>query len=173
MPSWSDLLDELDSQDPGSRGEFISNKARQCISRISEIRNRNVLYYASSFLQKPQIPGLYTTINLEDINGFMAGIQGHDFSKGLLLIFHTPGGQGEAAHTIVDYLRSKFFDIDFLVPTYAMSAGAMIALGCDRIIMGRQSQPGAYRSAAYRRKQVVFSTFYRRSIRGSEKRNSR
>ena len=103
---------------------------------------RNVLYYASSFLQKPQIPGLFTSINMEDINGFMAGVHGHNFNKGLLLILHTPGGMAEAAQTIVDYLRSKFSDIDVLVPTYAMSAGTMIALGCDRIVMGRQSQLG-------------------------------
>ena len=42
----------------------------------------------------------------------------------------------------MDYLRSKFQSIDVLVPTYAMSAGTMIALGCDQIIMGRQSQLG-------------------------------
>ena len=104
--------------------------------------DRNVLYYASSFLQKPHVPGLFTSINMEDINGFMAGVHGHDFSKGLLLVLHTPGGMAEAAQTIVDYLRSKFSAIDVLVPTYAMSAGTMIALGCDRIVMGKQSQLG-------------------------------
>ena len=142
MPSWSDLQDELNSIDPGDRGVHIAEQTRQCTARIAAHYDRNVLYYASSFLQKPQIPGLFTAINMEDINGFMAGIHGHDFSKGLLLMLHTPGGMGEAAQTIVDFLRSKFSDIDFLVPTYAMSAGTMIALGCDRIIMGRQSQLG-------------------------------
>lgn len=142
MPSWSDLQDELNGIDPASRGDHIAEQARQCTARIAEHYDRNVLYYASSFLQKPQIPGLFTAMNMEDINGFMAGIHGHDFSKGLLLMLHTPGGMGEAAQTIVDFLRSKYSDIDFLVPTYAMSAGTMIALGCDRIIMGRQSQLG-------------------------------
>ena len=142
MPSWSDLQDELNGIDPASRGDHIAEQARQCTARIAGHYDRNVLYYASSFLQKPQIPGLFTAINMEDINGFMAGIHGHDFSKGLLLILHTPGGMGEAAQTIVDFLRSKYSDIDFLVPTYAMSAGTMIALGCDRIIMGRQGQLG-------------------------------
>ena len=142
MPGWSDLQDELKDIDPASRGDYIAEQARQCTARIAEHYNRNVLYYASSFLQKPHIPGLFTAINMEDINGFMAGIHGHDFSKGLLLILHTPGGMAEAAQTIVDFLRSKYSDIDFLVPTYAMSAGTMIALGCDRIIMGRQSQLG-------------------------------
>ena len=79
---------------------------------------------------------------MEDIHGFMAGIHGHEADKGLLLILHTPGGLAEAAETIVDYLRSKFDKIDILIPTYAMSAGTMIALACDQIIMGRQSQLG-------------------------------
>lgn len=48
----------------------------------------------------------------------------------------------EAAQTIVDYLRSEFLAIDVLVSAYAMSAYTMIALGCNRIIMGRQSQLG-------------------------------
>ncbi len=142
MPSWSDLQGEFHRIEPDKRGDQVAKRIREAVGLIAERYGRNVLYYASSFLQKPQIPGLFTAINMEDINGFMAGVHGHDFSKGLLLILHTPGGMAEAAQTIVDYLRSKFSAIDVLVPTYAMSAGTMIALGCDRIVMGRQSQLG-------------------------------
>ena len=142
MPSWSDLQDELGRIEPSKRGDHIAESARQLVEQIAQHYGRNILYYASSFLQKPQMPGLFTSINMEDINGFMAGVHGHDFSKGLLLVLHTPGGMAEAAQTIVDYLRSKYSAIDVLVPTYAMSAGTMIALGCDRVVMGRQSQLG-------------------------------
>ena len=142
MPSWSDLQDDLNRIEPDRRGDRIAERSRQSVATIARLCDRNVLYYASSFLQKPHVPGLFTSINMEDINGFMAGIHGHDFSRGLLLILHTPGGMAEAAQTIVDYLRSKYSAIDVLVPTYAMSAGTMIALGCDRIVMGRQSQLG-------------------------------
>ena len=142
MPSWFDLQHELESIDPAQRGDFLAEKSRESIAHIAQRYDRNVLYYASSFLQKPHFPGLFTAINMEDINGFMTGVHGHDFSKDLLLILHTPGGLAEAAQTVVDYLRSKFSAIDVLVPTYAMSAGTMIALGCDRIVMGRQSQLG-------------------------------
>ena len=142
MPSWSDLQDELNGIEPEKRGDHIADRLRQLAALIGTRYDRNVLYYASSFLQKPQVPGLFTSINMEDINGFMAGVHGHDFSKGLLLVLHTPGGMAEAAQTIVDYLRSKFSAIDVLVPTYAMSAGTMIALGCDRVVMGKQSQLG-------------------------------
>ena len=142
MPSWSDLQDELNGIEPEQRGDHIADRLRQLAAQIGARYDRNVLYYASSFLQKPQVPGLFTSINMEDINGFMAGVHGHDFSKGLLLVLHTPGGMAEAAQTIVDYLRSKFSAIDVLIPTYAMSAGTMIALGCDRVVLGKQSQLG-------------------------------
>lgn len=142
MPSWSDLQDDLNRVEPDRRGDHIAAKLQESVDAVAERYDRNVLYYASSFLQKPEVPGLFTSINMEDINGFMAGVHGHDFGKGLLLILHTPGGMAEAAQTIVDYLRSKFSAIDVLVPTYAMSAGTMIALGCDRVVMGRQSQLG-------------------------------
>ncbi len=142
MPAWSELQDELIAIEPEKRGSFLAKKSLDFTAKIAERYQRNVLFYTSSFLQKPQIPGIFTSINMEDINGFMAGVHGHRFDKGLLLILHTPGGMAEAAQTIVDYLRSKFSEIDVVIPTYAMSAGTMIALGCDRIVMGRQSQLG-------------------------------
>ncbi len=142
MPSWSDLQDELRRVDADKRGDYVAGESLKLAEAIARRCDRNVLYYASGFLQKPQVPGLFTSINMEDINGFMAGIHGHDFKKDLLLILHTPGGLAEAAQTIVDYLRSKYSAIDVAIPVYAMSAGTMIALGCDRIVMGRQSQLG-------------------------------
>ena len=142
MPNWFDLLVELEHLEPEKQGAFIANKSCEVIAKIAQLYGRNVLYYASGFLQKPQVAGHFTSVDMEDINGFMTGVHGHDFSQGLLLILHTPGGLVEAAQTVIDYLRSEYTDIDVLVPTYAMSAGTMIALGCDRIIMGRQSQLG-------------------------------
>ena len=142
MPGWSDLLDQFKGKNPKERGQFIGDELRDALERIATHYDRNVLYYASAFLQKPSVPGLSTAITLEDINGFMAGVYGCKPEKDLLLILHTPGGSAAAAQTIVEYLRSKFKRIDVAIPTYAMSAGTMIALGCDRIIMDRQSQLG-------------------------------
>ena len=80
----------------------------------------------------------------------MAGIHGHDFNKGLLLILHTPGGSAEAAQTIVEYLRSKFDAIDVLIPTYAMSAGTMIRSRVRPDRDGTAKSARANRSSAYR-----------------------
>ena len=142
MPAWGDLQNALANIPPEKVGAELSAKIHQCTQEIADLSECNVLYYASGFLQKPLVASLFTSITPEDINGFMAGLHGLDFSKKLLLILHTPGGQAEAAQSIVEYLRSKFGVIDAVIPTYAMSAGTMIALGCNRIIMGRQSQLG-------------------------------
>ena len=72
----------------------------------------------------------------------MACIYGMDFSKGLTLLMHTPGGVTNAAETIVAYLRLSSLDFEVIVPAFAMLAGTMISLGADRIVMGRQSQLG-------------------------------
>ena len=72
----------------------------------------------------------------------MSVIYGMTWARGLTLLLHTPGGSTNAAETIVAYLRSKFDYIEVIVPTYAMSAGTMISLAADRVVMGRQSQLG-------------------------------
>jgi hypothetical protein len=72
----------------------------------------------------------------------MSTLYGMQWDKGLCLVLHTPGGVTNAAESIVAYLRSKFTDLEVIVPTFAMSAGTMISLASDRIVMGRQSQLG-------------------------------
>ena len=42
----------------------------------------------------------------------------------------------------MEYLHQKFDYIEVVIPTYAMSAGTMISLAADRLLMGRQSQLG-------------------------------
>ena len=141
MPSWFDFENDLKKVAREGKGAFVQQKSIELLQSIANRQDCNVIYYASGFLEKPHIPH-FTSITGEDINGFMTGLHGQDFSKRLLLILHTPGGSPGAAQTIVEYLRSKYSAIDVAIPTYAMSAGTMIALACDRIIMGRQSQLG-------------------------------
>ena len=69
-------------------------------------------------------------------------LYGMDWNRGLTLLLHTPGGIGNAVETIVDYLWQKFPDMEVIVPAFAMSAGTMISLASNKIVMGRQSQLG-------------------------------
>ena len=72
----------------------------------------------------------------------MSCLYGMQWDRGLCLILHTPGGVTNAAESIVAYLRSKFAYLEVIVPAFAMSAGTMISLAADRLVMGRQSQLG-------------------------------
>lgn len=144
MPSWNDLLEDFQRQpDDKARVDWLRAHLVGSLKEISQQRgNRNVILYGSAFLQRPQLPADAIQITHVDLNGLMSCIHGMNWPSGLALVLHTPGGVTNAAETIVSYLRSKFDDIEVIIPAYAMSAGTMISLGANRIIMGRQSQMG-------------------------------
>jgi hypothetical protein len=144
MPSWNDLINEVNRQpDDDAKTAFLQRSLNTSIEGISNRRSgRNVIFYASAFLQKPAAQPGALALAHEEINGFMSVIHGMDCSKGLTLLLHSPGGVTNAAETIVAYLCSKFDEVEAIVPTFAMSAATMVALSAQRIVMGRQSQLG-------------------------------
>lgn len=143
MPTWNELVDEVEARPPDQAGPWLQAQHQTSLNQVAQLRgDRNVILYASAFLQKPFAPGSFIQLTYEEINGFMSVMYGMDWSKGLTLILHTPGGVTNAAETLVAYLWSKFTDLEVIIPTYAMSAGTMLSLACNRIIMGRQSQLG-------------------------------
>lgn len=143
MPSWNQLLTEFQTAMAAGQGDWLTGQLEASLQSVSALRdNRNVILYSSAFLQKPNIDPSLLQITHEEINGFMSVMYGMDCTKGLTLILHTPGGVTNAAETVVSYLRSKFTFIEAIVPAFAMSAGTMISLATDQIVMGRQSQLG-------------------------------
>lgn len=145
MPAWDELLTEFQGQQQVDvRGQWLMSRLTASLGAVGRLRgDRHVLLYGSAFLQKPGVPGAYISIAREDINGLMSAVYGMSWDRGLTLILHTPGGDPGAAESIVNYLRSKFpSSFEVIVPTLAMSAGTMIALASDVVVMGRQSQLG-------------------------------
>lgn len=136
MPSWHDLLQEINQR--GSGHDVVR---RDYLRRLHDHTGRNAIIYYSAWLQKPNLGG--TEVNDADKNGFMTVIHELDRSKGLDLILHTPGGETAATESLVDYLRSMFGkDIRAIVPQLALSAGTMIACACREIVMGKHSSLG-------------------------------
>ncbi len=143
MASWNDLTEEYQALPPEQKVAYLPDRIYAALGAIGEIRGgTNVLLYGSAFLQKPMVAPPFTQIMPEDINGFMSTMYGMKWDAGLTLILHTPGGVTTAAQTIVSYLLSKFEYIEVIVPTFAMSAGTMISLAAQKIVMGRPSQLG-------------------------------
>ena len=138
MANWTEITDEIKkSSNPLILEELL---VRELASIRKLCGNKNVVYYASGFLQKPARP--QTSITREDINGFMNAIHGLNCAEGLVLMVHTPGGDIHAVESIVEYLHQKFEHITAIIPYLAMSGGSMISLASDLIILGKQSQLG-------------------------------
>lgn len=156
MPGWSEILEEIQAEDARIAAERQKNPQDSALARASPtdiVRRkylaglaahtaRNVIIYASSWLQKPYLPGEFIILHPSDIDGFLEVVKVCDKSKPLDLILHSPGGSPEAAEQIVSYLRQKFAHIRAIVPNMAMSAATMMACASDEIVLARHSTLG-------------------------------
>lgn len=142
MGSWSDILHSVMQPGKPLDVQKLNEMRLDYLKKISKHRNRNVIAYYSGWMYYPDSED--SSINDKDINAFMEVIHRLDKSKGLDLILHTPGGEIAAAEQIINYLHSCFKDITVIVPQMAMSAGAIISVSCNEIIMGKQSCLGPF-----------------------------
>ena len=138
MPIWSEILAELARTQEQGRPSDFDGVRRKYLSELYRHSQRNVILYASGWLQREGVPPALVSINDEDMQAFMEVSHGLE-SDGLDLILHSPGGSPEAAEAIVSYLRSRFSHIRVIVPQLAMSAATMIACAADEIVLGKHS----------------------------------
>jgi Serine dehydrogenase proteinase len=110
------------------------------LQRISSLRKgRDILVYAAD-LNKGNT-GAPISIDYSDIlpiSDQLANLSG----SALDVIIETPGGDGTVAEDIVRLLRGKYKELAFIVPGYAKSAGTIITMAGDEILMGPTSALG-------------------------------
>jgi ClpP class serine protease len=145
MPNWDFVLREIQKEKDDPNGQSAVDKVRlKYLVQLQKHVNRNVICYYSGFLSKPRnIEGM--ELNDEDTNGFMLCIHKLEERKkrGLDLILHTPGGDGDATEFLIYYLRQMFGNnIRAFVPQIAMSAGTILACACKEIFLGKHSNLG-------------------------------
>ena len=141
MPTWDEILREIKSAATKIDDTVYFNTVMKYVNEFAEYRNRNVIIYYSDWLNNCKSNNV--DINDSDMVGFMNAVHGLSKEKGLDLILHTPGGEPNAAESIVNYLHSYFGnDIEIFVPHMAMSAGTMISCASKTIWMGKQSSLG-------------------------------
>jgi hypothetical protein len=140
MPNWGDVLKEIGEEHRRAQTAFDTVR-RKYLAQLAEKTGRNIIAYYSGWQSNPGIAGV--EIRDEDRNGFMRAVHGLDYSKGLDLILHTPGGNIAATQAIITYLREKFGrDMRAIVPHTAMSGGTIMACSCREILMARHSSIG-------------------------------
>ncbi|MBN1621454.1 MAG: ATP-dependent Clp protease proteolytic subunit [Endomicrobiales bacterium] len=115
----------------------LNNERKIQLDRISKLRKRSILTFASA-LSKGNAP---IGIDYDDIVPIMdqlSNIQGEEID----IILETPGGYAEYAEQIVESIRTKFKDVAFIIPGAAMSAGTIMAMAGDDILMSPYSALG-------------------------------
>lgn len=114
----------------------LNDERKNQLRRISELRGRPVLVYASALNKEAQ-----STIGYDDRVPFFDQLSGIPGDK-LDLILETPGGSAEVVEDIVENIRGRFSQLAVIIPGWAKSAGTIMALAADEILMGPGSALG-------------------------------
>ncbi|MXY75596.1 MAG: hypothetical protein F4Y40_00670 [Acidimicrobiia bacterium] len=140
MPNWGEILAELQATEDATGTIQFDEVRERYLTELFQVTGRPaILYYTDWMTTTQNNPA--TSMQPIDVQGFMGAVHGLKGKK-LDLILHVPGGDIAATQSIVEYLRSKFSHIRAIVPLAAMSAGTMLALACDEIVMGAHSNLG-------------------------------
>lgn len=115
--------------------ESLTKERKLQLKAISNLRQRDVLVFAANLNQERAAIGYD---DLLPINDQLANLSGEKLD----FIIETPGGSGEVAEDIVELLHDKYKEVSIIVPGYAKSAGTIITMAGNEILMGPTSALG-------------------------------
>jgi len=113
------------------------NQRQTLYRELERDRHSKVLLYVTG-----DRPGFETLISREVIDLFVHHLDTIGPVKKITLILYSSGGDVSAAWAIANLLRIFADDLEVIVPAKALSAGTLIALGADRILMTKQATLG-------------------------------
>jgi Serine dehydrogenase proteinase len=152
VPTWGELLPELSgiaqaqaaaqqAGGPPPTAGPVDLLRRRYLEKLAAHTGRAVIYYGVAWHETRPINLQTLSVDLGDMRGFMEACSNIE-ERQVDLLLHSPGGNPDAAESIMAYLRQRFDHIRGVIPLAAMSAATMMALGCDEIVMGAHSQLG-------------------------------
>jgi len=115
-------------------GQDLFQFRKACYNDIETIRGRPLIIYASKFVDGSG-QGAPILIDINDVDGFTDLVNHINSSDSIDVLIHSPGGRPDATERIVYILRSRFREVNFLIPHSAYSAATMLALSGNNIIL--------------------------------------
>jgi len=113
----------------GSLG--LESELLKLIGQYNQIRGKYLFIYAAAIWKRiPEIP-----LDQSDFYMFHDLLGKKKQVREVDVYIETPGGSGEAAEEIVRFLHNNFDSVSFLVSGEAKSAGTIIVLSGDEILM--------------------------------------
>ncbi len=114
----------------------INNLRREQLKRIAQIRKRTVMAYASAYSKPGPVYIDYDDrLPFFDLLNTLPG-------DALDLIVETPGGSAEVVQDLVRATRGRFRSVGMIVPGQAKSAGTILVMAGDEILMDPTSALG-------------------------------
>jgi len=131
MAIYSDYLEK------GFDWKSLNEERKKQLTTISRLRGgRSVFAYASAIGK--QAPNAIDFDDLLPVQDQIRNLSG----KQLDVIIETPGGFAEVVEDIVKHIRSCFEEVAVIVPGQAKSAGTIMAMAADEILMESTSALG-------------------------------
>jgi len=127
---WNNFL----SSNKQLSGQELFQLRKACYADIESIRGRPLIIYASKFVDGSS-QGAPVLIDLNDVDGFTDLVNHINGSDSIDVLIHSPGGRPDATERIVYILRSRFKEVNFLIPHSAYSAATMLALSGNNIVL--------------------------------------
>ncbi len=109
------------------------------VSRVEAVTKRNLICY-TAFLQHPA--GAIVPDDSQLIETLLRSLDLKLYPDTLDLLLHTPGGDPTAAERIVMTCRSYAKSFRVIVARSAMSAGTLVAMGADAVVMTETAELG-------------------------------
>ncbi len=126
----------------GKKWDFqaLSAERKAQLAKISRHRGgRGVLVYAADFNKNGKdVPLMLDYSDLMPIQDQLSAISGKEID----IIVETPGGLAEVVEDIVRFVRSTYDRVGMIVPGWAKSAGTILVMAGDEILMGPSSSLG-------------------------------
>ena len=115
----------------------LTKERKKQLTRIAELRGgRAVLVFASAITKRAPI-----AIDYDDRVPFFDQLSNLEGDK-IDVILETPGGSAEVVQDMVRQIRDRFSEVAMVVPGYAKSAGTIMVLAGDEILMEQASALG-------------------------------
>lgn len=105
--------------------------------QIEKDRQSKLLTYVTSDRQ-----GMQTVIAQDVIDLFVDLLDKIGPTEKISLILHTDGGQTLAAWRIINLIRTFCEKLEVIIPLKSLSAGTLIAIGADTLVMTKQAALG-------------------------------
>jgi hypothetical protein len=110
---------------------------RRLLSRLERERKSKVLLYVTG-----DRPGWQTQISAEAVDHFTDHLDATGVTKKITLVLYTQGGDTLAAWNIVNLIRQFCDELEVIVPAKCLSAGTLMSLSANKIVMTKQATLG-------------------------------